>query len=345
MSPDTSASGVEAGAAPSGTRPLQTGTPLGALVERLAPGVGGAAWMGGLCGVPAAELADLAELSIARSAEARRFLAHMEGTVRLLQSTTSMRSERCVGHVRGPILWSETVTAWSSGLGSEDVFVCIAPVRDYDRAENRVVAWLLHRLSRARIHLDTAASMRFEEAAREEIAHVADEARRWSRHRHLRDLPRRQPRTADLRKARATRHRAAYEAAFDLADRVAEPFAPDEADDLLDDLGRARLRAFLWIIEAVEDAGGRLPPLHVAGRALGTGRLVFRHPRHFPAEEAGIDVAGILVDAVVGDDPATLEQAGRDLIERAGGRPTGIVRSPQDASRVVREAIGRLSDR
>jgi len=330
------------GGEPGGLERLAEGA-LEAVVARLDPGTSGGRWVTALCGVPDEEVADLAELSIAHSHEAQVFLDLMPATVRQLQSTTTMHTERCVGHVRGPILWSETITAWSSGVGADDVFVCIAPVRDHDIAENRMVAWLLHRLNRASRQLDTAASMRFDDAARAEIARNAASARRWLAHRHLADVERRRPRPADRRKARSTRHRQPYEPAFALADRVDHPFVADELEDLLDERQRARLGVLAAILDELEDGGAELPPLRIAGRAVGAGRLVFRHPRHFPAEMAGIELAGTLLDVSVAADPTEVEHDRQRLARRAGGRPFELVTTRDGVADAVAAALRTVS--
>src|SRR5215211_5671254 len=65
----------------------------------------------------------LAGTMLATSPEAESLLVAM--------STTSS-PERCRGELRGPVLWSETMSARSSSSGNQDVFICSSPQRAYD---------------------------------------------------------------------------------------------------------------------------------------------------------------------------------------------------------------------
>ena len=306
---------------------------------RLGDQVSGAEAVPALTGLPAAEMADLAELAIAHSHEAHVFLDLLASTVRQFQSTTLMETERCVGQVRGPIMWSETITAWSTGLGADDVFVCMAPRRHYDLAENRVVAWLLWRLGRASRHLDTAASMRLDEGARHEVARNSAVAKRWLRHRFLVEVEHRRPRSADLRRARATRHPRPYEPAFALLDRTVRPFHADEVVDLVDPATDARLAAFSHIIDAVEAHGIAVPALGVHRGAVGSGRLVFRHQRLFGRDVAGIELNGVMIDAPLSLSTDDVAAATAALAKRSGDRPWCLVANRNEAELAVEMAM------
>ena len=60
------------------------------------------------------------------------------------------RPIRSRGEVRGPVLWSETMSARPPSFGDPDLFVCTSPQRDYDTAENRVLVRALRVLGRWR---------------------------------------------------------------------------------------------------------------------------------------------------------------------------------------------------
>ena len=57
----------------------------------------------------------------------------------MVVSTTSS-PEKCRGELRGPVLWSETMSARSSSAGLQDVYVCSPPQRAYAIPENQVLA-------------------------------------------------------------------------------------------------------------------------------------------------------------------------------------------------------------
>ena len=61
----------------------------------------------------------------------------------------SSELERCVHSVRGPVVWSETITARANAFGDEDVFVCAHGPPDFDGPENRLLVWLLIEAARA----------------------------------------------------------------------------------------------------------------------------------------------------------------------------------------------------
>ena len=77
--------------------------------------------------------------SVATSPEAEALLDAMPKTVRSLATSLQTQTERCIGNLRGPVLWSETMSARASSFGDEGLFVCKTPSRAYDIDENRVL--------------------------------------------------------------------------------------------------------------------------------------------------------------------------------------------------------------
>ncbi len=76
---------------------------------------------------------------VATSPEAEALLEAMPKTVRSLATSLQTQTERCLGSLRGPVLWSETMSARASSFGDEGLFVCKTPSRAYDIDENRVL--------------------------------------------------------------------------------------------------------------------------------------------------------------------------------------------------------------
>jgi hypothetical protein len=101
--------------------------------------------IGALIGMPPIVVAELVGLVVATSPEADALLEQFPRTIRSLATSMHSNAERCLGTLRGPVLWSETVSARASSFGDEGLYVCATPSRAYDIDENRVlVAALVH---------------------------------------------------------------------------------------------------------------------------------------------------------------------------------------------------------
>src|SRR5258708_5190970 len=99
----------------------------------------------------------LASILLLSSAEAEALLGSMHEVSRALTIGTSGRTERSNGEIRGPILWSETLSARSSGGDDTMVFVYSLPARVYDTPENRVLVAALRPLKEAGRTVNTRA--------------------------------------------------------------------------------------------------------------------------------------------------------------------------------------------
>ena len=62
---------------------------------------------------------------------------------------TGIEPQRCIGELRGPVLWSETMSARASSFGDRDLFICATPSRAYDIDENRILVAALDTSSRS----------------------------------------------------------------------------------------------------------------------------------------------------------------------------------------------------
>src|SRR5690606_16700333 len=83
------------------------------------------------------------------SPEAERMLDEFPRTIRSLATSMKTQAERCMGELRGPVLWSETMSARASTFGANDVYVCATPSRAYDIVENQVLRFALEKLHEA----------------------------------------------------------------------------------------------------------------------------------------------------------------------------------------------------
>ena len=102
-----------------------------------------------LVGESSAAVAQGIGLAMSTSVEAQSLIDTMHGTVRSLATSLQAQNQRCVGELRGPVLWSETMSARASSFGDRDLFICATPARAYDIDENRVLVAALHVLRKA----------------------------------------------------------------------------------------------------------------------------------------------------------------------------------------------------
>ena len=100
-------------------------------------------------GLPPRAVAQLVGLTVSTSPEARELLQTFPRTVRSLATSVHTHAERCIGQLRGPVLWSETMSARSASFGDPDLFVCATPSRFYDIDENHVLVYALSELREA----------------------------------------------------------------------------------------------------------------------------------------------------------------------------------------------------
>lgn len=245
-----------------------------------------------LTGTSVAELSDAVAISLAASEEASQLLDGMELRIRTLKTGVATQAERCVFSVRGPVLWSETLTARANALGNEDVFVCATAERTFDTVENRVLVAALEAIARAAQALRGPLRDKVDVAEAARITEVAEDARRWREH----------PRLAALRSGRLTGrdtarlrggHRLARMAAvLAVRDRVGEPFRPEDLAGLCDPPTR-RLHGFLKSVLDVLAAHGLVDErLILADGELRSGGLSFRHPA-YAATGGGVHYRGV----------------------------------------------------
>jgi hypothetical protein len=107
------------------------------LWDRRARGTHAVSYAAALIGGDVATLSDALSITLAASPEATTLLDGMELRIRTLPTGVDTHPERCIYSVRGPILWSEPITARANALGNEDVFVCSHTSRSFDTVENR----------------------------------------------------------------------------------------------------------------------------------------------------------------------------------------------------------------
>lgn len=233
-----------------------------------------------LAGVPQRTARQVIGAAIAASDEATRLLAAMPQLVRNLSISTVSVPERCIGEIRGPILWSETLAARASSAGDPGVFVCSTVSRGHDTPENRLLVAALEAIVRGGTDVD-----RFHaEDGNEEPTMLADArrhgdlAQRFLDHRTLIDV--RSSRGSRRTRRRVTHdpRRRSYRPVAAMLDRAAEPLDVATIRLFCDETTTARHDLFVAALGVLESRGVRIPPLLVVDREIVGGPVRFHHP-------------------------------------------------------------------
>lgn len=293
-----------------------------------------------LIGLSPPTVSQLVGEAVANSDEAQHLLHEMTRTIRALATSMETQKERCKGELRGPVLWSETMSARASSFGDTDLYVCSTPSRAYDIDENRVLVAALLRLRDAG---KAAADGHEEHADDPQVRHAKRtgmEAGRWAEHPSLQSVTREQPRPRAVRRARAGKHRKTYGPAIAMLDRDANPLGARDVLAWCDERTRAQHRVFMGVVDRLEATGGRLPDFRVERGALYAGPVQYHHGRLGDRGAlSGIVVGQLLVDVPDRVTDRDRERAEAALAARAGGRHTMVVLDEADLDRAVEHAV------
>lgn len=311
---------------------------------RSSPAVGTAS---ALLGHDAATLIDAVSISLGASCEAQRLLDGMELRIRTLPTGVSTASERCVNSVRGPVLWSETITARANALGNDDVFVCAITDRSFDTVENRLLVSTLDAIARADRALRSPAGAKVPATEAARIGAVAKEAASWRAHPRLRGVRARRVAGRDLARLRGGHRLNRMADVMAVRRRVDEPFVADDLVGLADPWTLS-YHAFVVQVIGVLGRSLRMPTHHaLSDSGLWWGSLSWRHPGVSGGAPAGLCYRGIPLlppaglidgapwfDAVPSEGVRLLDgdDLGRLGDRLAGGRRNGSAASAQASS-------------
>jgi hypothetical protein len=237
-------------------------------------------------------LRDAARVSLAASEEAGVLLSQLEQHIRTLPMTLSDRLERCVHSVRGPVVWSETITARANALGDEDVFVCRTTRRGFDAPLNRALVGLLTEVAGAAKALRGPLGGLLDPAERNRVDDRAAEARRWRHHSRLADLHPGRLRSRDLARIRNGRHAEAAQVILRAEARLHDPLCGEDIEGLSDTATHDMHRFVLDCLAASSTVLPAPVTLELDRGALCCGPLGFRHPAAAGTSGAGLCVAG-----------------------------------------------------
>jgi len=295
-----------------------------------------------LIGMPAAEMARTVGTEVANSAEAHALLGAMPSTIRSLATSLQTQTERCVGSLRGPVLWSETMSARASSFGDDGLFICKTPSRAYDIDENRVLVAALMSIREAAEMAEHNNEHALEDPAIRTARRSGHDAARFLEHPSLAKVTRERPKPRAIKRTRSGKHKRSYEPALLMLDRAANPLDIEKVRGLCDERTRAQHAVLVGLVERLERHGGtRLPPFRVERGALYSGPVQYYHaPRLGDRRQ----LSGIVVGQLLIDVPDRLHDPNRGRAEaaitaRAGARHTMIVMHESDLDLAVSRAI------
>jgi hypothetical protein len=295
-----------------------------------------------LVGLSPAVVAQLVGTVIATSAEAELLLDEFPDTVRSLATSIHSHAERCIGQLRGPVLWSETMSARASSFGDEALFVCSAPSRAYDIDENQVlVTALVHVREAGKLASEAAGERGYDDPLVRAARRNGADAGRYVEHPSLQRVSRSRPKPRAIKRTRSGKHRKSYAPALAMLERVANPLGRDDVRRWCDQRTLAQHYVLVELVERLERNGGRLPDFRAERGALYSGPVQYYHPRQLgdPHSLSGVVIGQLLVDVPTRLHDPDRSRAEAELAARSGGRETMVVMDDDDLDRAVDRAI------
>lgn len=294
-------------------------------------------------GLPEATVDQLIGSRLATCPESERLLHRMPVISRALATTVSSRPERCVGELRGPVLWSETTAARGASAGAPDVYVCSVPRRDYDLEENRVLVAALVAIRDAGRAADLLPADAYDDETLRHARSNGHRATRWLQSAQLAKVPRTRPTGREIRRVRAGTRRSTYLPALRVLEEAYEPLSADELAPYCDRRTSAQHRLLVQLVDALERRGTLIPHFRANRGGLRAGPIEYYHPRVRGERDR---VHGILVNDVLIDVPdpgadTRREVATGALTARAGGREVVAVLDDDDVEGAVDLALSQ----
>jgi hypothetical protein len=318
---------------------VEPGTGMALVLDRLARPYDPEKVTAALLGLSGRVARQLVGAVLATSDETEDLLDAMPTIVRSMAIATTDRPERCMGELRGPVLWAETMSARSASAGDPGLFVCATTTKAYDTDENRVLKAALHAVQRAARHAEHGVDGHADEVVKR-ARHNGQHATRLLEHQTLTQVPVVRPTGRALRRTRAGSRRHTYRPALALLRRADEPMGADHLNAFADPRTRAQHDLLAAAIERVEERQGARLVLRTDRGAIAGGPLTYHHP-HVGEDSTvdGITIDSALLDVLLDVPPADaaldLDAARTALEARAGGRRTVLATGPADVARAV----------
>lgn len=249
-----------------------------------------------LLGLPQRAARQLVGSVLATSDEAEDLLERMPHIVRSMAIATTDRAERCYGELRGPVLWSETMSARSASAGDPGLFVCSTTTKAYDTDENRVLKAALATIERAGHDATHGFDLHGDEVLRR-ARHNEQRARHLLEHRTLSAVPITRVTGRALQRTRAGSRRTTYRPALDLLARAREPVQALHLQSYAPRATRADHDLLAETLGALDARTGAPIPMRTSHGALVCGPVRYEHI-------GGVTVGGVLITAIDEIDPA-----------------------------------------
>jgi hypothetical protein len=236
----------------------------------------------------------------ATSPEVVALLFHMPMVLRSLGVATTNRAQRCHGEIRGPVQWSETMSARGATAGASDLYVCTTTDRAYDTPENRILVAALRSIVDAERAIERATSDSQPAPSGPDLARHARRnsalAVRYLDHRALSGVQQRKPTPKAVARVRAGKRARTYLPALAVLDRDGGSIDPLLVESLTDAHTRADHATLADVLDALERRGHPVS-LHAQRGMLAGGPVSYVHPNHPSRPSApGIHIGDLVLD-------------------------------------------------
>ena len=319
---------------------VEPGTGTGIVLQRLARPYDPEKVASALLGLPSRATRQLVGVGLATCDEAEALLTAMPTIVRSMAIATTDRAERCVGEIRGPVLWAETMSARSSSAGDPGLFVCATTTKAYDTDANRALKAALDIIKRAG-HNAAHGMAGYSDDVVRRAHHNGQQAAHLLEHQTLSQVPVTRPTGRSLQRTRKSSRRHTYHPALALLQRAAHPLGPGIVGAHTDQRTGAQHDLLAATLQHLEALTGTRSALRRDHGGLSAGPITYQHPgrRGDGGHLTGITIGDVLLDV---PDPLHSEpgQAQALLHRRAGGRRAVLALGADDVEAAVALALG-----
>ena len=276
-----------------------------------------------VAGLTGNEAAGLLGARVATSQLAATFLRRVPALLRSGSITTVTEAETCYNEVRGPIQWSETLSARAASGSGALVFVCTSTRRGYDTPSNRALKEALAILRDAAEAVGPTTALALSPDLQSQIRLVRSQAIQYMHHRVLQDVSDQRMGARDLRKVSASRRASSAAESLELIRFATDPLPASAVARLVDEESESGHRLFLAVVAGLTVIGENVLPVIIREGAVVAGPATYRHHRaHHPGVRVG-RTRIVLSEADITD---------RDEL-------VAVLEGPEDLPRVLGEAL------
>ncbi|MGQ0832416.1 MAG: hypothetical protein ACT4OV_12145 [Microthrixaceae bacterium] len=229
-----------------------------------------------LLGLPLRAARQIVGAVLATSDEAEDLLDAMPRIVRSMAIATTDRPERCHGELRGPVLWSETMSVRSASAGDPGLFVCATTTKAYDTDENRVLKAALAAIERAGRDATYLVDLHGDERLRR-ARHNEHRARHLLEHRTLSAVPITLVSGRAIKRTRAGSRRNTYQPAIAFLARSHEPVQAVHLQSYAPQATVAEHDLLATVLTAMDARTAEPIPLRNAAGGLEAGPVRYDH--------------------------------------------------------------------